>query len=388
MNKRSLIFAQLLMCGLLISGAGVQAELSREPFGQVKTLPVPYPSHWVIAHDAAFFHMSAGKMVVLDADARTQPEQFKGMFDTSLIGTFIQSTKRPEMYVGETFYSRGTRGERTDVVTIYDKANLAPIGEIVLPGGKKASTMPERFALQLIDNEKLLLVFNLTPATSVTVIDIVNRKILNEVPIPGCSLIYPTGKRGFSSLCSNGSLYSVQLDKTGQVKEKHRVDTFFDVDKAPLFEKPVYVKNVAYFPSFLGDVQPIDMKRSKPKLKKSWSLLTEEERKSGWRPSGWQLNAVDGKGKMYILMNPEGKDGSHKDGGSEVWVYDVKKKKRVNKIVLKIHGVSIAVTQDKSPLMLVTNAQMGVDVYQVKSGEYQQTMNFGQETPFVVYPSR
>lgn len=383
MKKCSLLFALLSM-----AGGSTWAELLAEPFGQVHSLPVPYPKHWVIAHDAAFFHMAAGKMVVLDADAKTQPEQFKGMFDTSLIGTFIQATKRPEMYVGETFYSRGSRGERTDVVTVYDKANLAPVGEIVLPGGKRASTMPERFSFQLIDDEKYLLVFNLTPATSVTVVDIVNRKVLNEVPIPGCSLIYPTGRRGFSSLCSNGSMYSVQLDKKGQVTNKYRIETFFDVDNAPLFEKPVYIKGVAYFPSFLGDVQPIDMKRSEPRLKKSWSLLTEQERKSGWRPGGWQLNATDKNGYMYILMNPKGKNGSHKDGGNEVWVYDVKKKKRINKIMLNKPAISLTLTQDEKPLMVVTNIEMGLDVYQVDSGQYQHTMNFGQETPFVVYSSR
>lgn len=380
MIKRSFIFTLVWM---FVTPA--HAQLAPEPFGQVKTLPVPYPDHWVIAHDAAFFHMSAGKMVVLDADAKTQPEQFKGMFDTSLIGSFAQATTRAEMYVAETFYSRGTRGVRTDVVTIYDKATLAPIGEIILPGGKKASTMPEKYSLQLIDNEKLLLVFNLTPATSVTVVDIVKRRVIHEVPIPGCSLVYPTGKRGFSSLCSNGSMYSVQLDKRGKVAKKHRIDAFFDVDNAPLFEKPVYIKGVAYFPSFLGKVQPIDMRKSKPELKASWSLLTEDERKSGWRPGGWQLNASDAKGRMYILMHPKGKNGSHKDGGSEVWVFDVKKKKRVEKIVLKTWGVSISVTQDESPLMLVTNAEMGIDVYQVKSGEYQHSMAFGQETPFVVH---
>ena len=35
----------------------------------VRTLPVPYPAHWLLVHDGAFFHMSDGKVVALDADA-------------------------------------------------------------------------------------------------------------------------------------------------------------------------------------------------------------------------------------------------------------------------------------------------------------------------------
>ena len=373
---------------LLISHRLAIAELAPEPLGNVQTLPVPYPKHWVIAHDAAFFHMSAGKMVVLDTLAKNQPEQFKGMFDASLVGAFVESTVRSEMYVAETFYSRGSRGEKTDVITIYDKASLIPIDEIELPGAKRASTLPERFALQLIDNDKLLLIFNLTPATSVTVVDIVNRKVLNEVAIPGCSLIYPTGKRGFSSLCSNGSMYSVQLDRSGKVTTKNQLKTFFDVDSDPLFEKPVYVKDVAYFPSFFGEIQPINMKRSRPTLEKRWSLLSDKERKSGWRPGGWQLNGVDSKGYMYILMHPNGKNGSHKDGGSEVWVFDVKKKKRIKKIALKTWGISIAITLNDSALMLVTNAEMGIDVYNLKDAAYMHSISFGQETPFLIHPVR
>jgi hypothetical protein len=33
--------------------------------------------------------------------------------------------------------------------------------------------------------------------------------------VPGCPLAYPTGTRGFSSLCSSGTLLSMQLDAKG-----------------------------------------------------------------------------------------------------------------------------------------------------------------------------
>ena len=205
------MFAKLLPI-VLLGAALAHAELPVEPIGVIRTLPVPYPAHWVLVHDGAFLHMSDGKVIVLDADATTQPAQYKGMINNAFMGQFAIAAKRRELLVAETFFARGQRGERTDVLTIYDQAKLAPVGEVVLPGGKRFSGMPERHGLQLIDDERLALVFNLTPATSVSVVDLEQRTLLGELPIPGCALIYPTGKRGFSSLCGDGAMLSLQLD--------------------------------------------------------------------------------------------------------------------------------------------------------------------------------
>ncbi len=385
---KSTLTSALLALPLVMAALGANAALKPEPQGGVQPLPYPYPEHWIIAHDAAFKHMLEGRMVILDPLAKTQQEQYKGMLTSSFIGHFQQSPKRGEMYIAETFHSRGTRGERTDVLTIWDSKKLTPIDEIVLPT-KRANTMPEKHALQFIDNERLLLVFNLTPATSVTVVDIDNRKVLNEVPIPGCSLIYPTGKRGFSSLCSNGSLYSVQLDATGKIAGQRRGNVFFDTNKDPLFEKPASVDGITYFPTFLGDMQPVDLRDSMPKIGKRWSLLSKTEREAGWRPGGWQLIGNDTGGLVYLLMHPKGYDGSHKDGGPEIWVYDVAKQTRLRRIKLRNWGVSLALSAGEEPLLIVTNGDMQLDVYRAHSGEFVRTLAaFGQETPFVVYPSR
>ncbi len=359
--------------------------LAAEAMGQVASLPVPYPRHWVVAHDATFFHMSDGKFVVLDPLEDTQAKQYKGMFNGSNIAAFAQATGRPEMYVAETFYSRGNRGIRTDVLTIYDRATLSPIDEVILPGGKRSSHMPEKYAFQLVDNESLALVYNFTPAASVTVVDLIDRSVLNEVSIAGCALIYPTGQRGFSSWCNNGAMLSIQLDKNGAVVGSSRTESVFDPVSDALFEKPAVYKGVAYFPSLAGEIQPMDLTGSSARAEKRWWLTSDQERSDGWRPGGWQLLDVDASGRMYILMHPEGREGSHKDGGSEVWVYDLVKQNRLARIVLDNWGTSVALTQTASPLMLVTTAEMGVDVYDVNQSKYLRSLSFSQETPFVIH---
>lgn len=372
---------------LLLGATLAHADLSAEPTGRVRTLSVPYPPHWVVAHDGAFFHMTEGKMIVLDADADSQPAQFKGMMSNSFMGQFAISAKRREFYVSETFYSRGQRGERTDVLTIYDQGTLAPVGEVVLPGAKRFNGMPVRWELQLIDNDRLALQFNLTPATSVTVVDLEQRKVLNEVEIPGCAMMYPTGKRGFSSMCGDGAVFSVQLNADGKVRAEKRLPPVWDIDADPLFEKAVMRGDMAWFPTFKGQILPLDLRGDFARPGKAWWLTSETERAEGWRPGGIQIAEFDRAGDLYMLMHPQGADGSHKDPGTEVWVYDIGKKQRSRRITMQTPAISIALTRDAKPLLITSNVEMNLDVYDALSGKLLRTIrDFGQETPFLVYP--
>jgi methylamine dehydrogenase heavy chain len=370
----------ILLISLFASAA--LAELQPEPTGVIETLPETWPAHWIIAHDAAFFHMSDGKLIVLDADSDDPWARFKGFINASSIGMFIQARSRPEIYLAETFRSRGARGERTDVLTIYDKITLGPVGEVVLPP-KRSSNMPTDYNVQLVDDEKLALIYNFTPAQSVSVVDIVAREFLAEIPIPGCALAYPMGGRAFASICGDGSLLAVTLGDDGQQTASSRTDPFFDVENDPLMEKAVMHNGIAYFPSFLGYMYPVDLNGSVPVVGEPWSMIGDEE--GGWRPGGLQLAASDSSGRLYFLMHPEGREGSHKDPGVEVWVFDGEAESRVNRIKLSSPAISIAVTRDESPLLVATNINMEIDVYDVSSGEHLRTLgNFGQETPLIL----
>ena len=350
----------LLFCSQL-----ALAELPAEQIPNTETLPAEYPDTWVFAHDANFASLLTGRVVILDVAAETR--EYKGALDAAQFATFIESSERSELYVAETFYSRGTRGERTDAVTIYDKASLKVIDEIILPGGKRAQIVTNKFALRLIDDDKFLLVFNFTPASTVTVIDIGSRAILNEIAVPGCSMIYPSGKRGFSTLCGDGALQSFELDKKGKVAAQHRLDKLFDIDADPLFDKPVYIGNTAYFPSFLGDIQTVKM-TGKPKVQERWSMLADEDIAENWRPSGWQIISAD-QSRLYVLMQKNGTLGSHKNGGEEVWVFDPSKKKRLQRIALENGGFSIQAVSGGDGYLVVTEPGMDIAVYDLKGNK-------------------
>lgn len=362
------------------------AQLDPELIPSIEVMPDTYPDSVIFAHDANFDALIAGRIVLVDV--ASDNKNYLGALDASQFASFIQSANRDELYVAETFYTRGTRGKRQDVISIYDKKNIKIIDEIILPGSKRGLVVTNKYTLQLIDNDKYLMVYNFTPAASVTMIDIASRTILSNTDIPGCALVYPSGKRGFSSLCSNGSIYSAQFDQQGKLLEQSRSEPVFNIEQDPLFDKPIYHQKTAYYPSFLGSVLPINFSAAKPQVGKSWSLLTDQERKENWRPGGWQIAAGDDQGKLYMLMHKDGSDGSHKSGGPEIWIYDLKSQKRIQKIVLKTWGVSVEVTRGANPYMVVTNANMQLDVYHAENGEWIKEIGGTAAMPFILHAMR
>jgi len=387
---QSPIYTRLHTLGVLLMAfvvvGGVHAELPVEAIPKVEKLSPDYPESLIFAHDANFEALIAGRVVLVDVAPDTG--NYKGALDAAQFASFVESKQRDELYVAETFYSRGTRGERTDVLTIYDKENLAPIDEIMLPGGKRGLVVSNRYTIQLVDQDRYLFLFNFTPAASVLMLDMNSRTILSETSIPGCALIYPTGKRGFSSLCSNGSMYTAQFDTKGQVVHQERIEPFFGVDDDPLFDKPVFIDKSAYFPTFQGKMQVIDLSGNTPRPGKPWSLLSAGEQEKNWRPGGWQIASVSDAGLIYVLMHPDGANGSHKDGGSEIWVYDPKTQQRLKRIELENWGVSIELTSGEAPYIVVTNGEMQLDVYLAATGEWIKMIGGAAAMPFNLHAVR
>lgn len=380
---RSVLFLGIAHCAL--------ADLPNDELGKVETLPVPYPNDWVIVHDIAFDHMSIGRFIVMDINGGDIKNFFKGTFDGGFISAFTQALNKPEMYVLEHYYDRGTRGNRTDVLTIYDKATLEPVDEIILadPKLKRAEILVSKFVISLIDDERFLLFYSFTPGTFVTVVDLEKREVVNGVPLPTCAGIYPTGKRGFSSLCGNGSMVSFQLDEDGQVTDQNKIEPFFDVDEDALFERPAIIGGTGYFPSYRGSVQEIDLSGASASLGEKWSLLNEEDRNQNWRPGGAWLTATDSTGRLYVMMHEDGGEGSHDNPGSEIWVFDTASRARLNRIPLTLPAIAFDITMGAAPKIVTTNIEMKLEVYDVRSGEHVNTIaDFYHNWPLLVYASQ
>ena len=73
-------------------------------------------------------------------------------------------------------------------------------------------------------------------------------------------------------------------------------------------------------------------------------------------------------------MSPNGKEGSHKDGGNEVWVVDPVKKARTLRIALKGQSVALAVTKEPVPHLVVAQAGGAIDIYDAATGAFVRTL--------------
>ncbi len=333
--------------------------------GSVATLPAPQP-RWVWVNDIVFNHMEAGKTYLLDAGSG----RFLGMLSTGMSNIALALPKTGGViYSPETYLERGTRGRRTDVVTIYDAARLAPVAEVAIPP-KRAQSNATLWHNVLTDDDRFLLVYNFTPAQSVTVVDTVARAFVGEIESPGCALVYPSGARRFHMLCGDGSLLTVTLDDAGGEKTKSRSEPFFATDGDFLTEKPVRYRSQYLFASVEGHVQPVDVGGDTPAFGERWPLVEGTDREQNWRIGGIQHFAVHAAdGRLYALMHQGGKD-SHKDPGTQVWVFDLATRKRVQRIALEEVATAIQVTQDPEPLLLAAFAgKPGLEVYDAGTGK-------------------
>lgn len=413
------LYRDFLAVAVAIGASGflwttARAELPVEPTPNVKALPADYPDSWVFLVDPNFFGIESGKVVI--ADVGHDWDHHKGAVGLAQFGMFAEASKRPELYVVDTFYARGHRGERTDVLTIYDKATLNPKAEIILPGAKRAQMLTEAGAFQLSADERWAYVYNFTPASSVTVVDLVSRAVASEIDIPGCAHAFALGAGGFASLCGNGAIASTRLDANGKFQAQTMSAPFTDIDNDPMFSRPVVVGSVAYFPTYKGKLQPIDLAGGEatvldafdipaptasapaPAKPKSWrdripglgKTKKEAAPYAGkYLPSGWQLGAKDDAGRLYLIMRPTENIDDHDSGGKEVWVIDPKAKTFIRKIELRADSQIIEVTRGANPLLISVMPDMSLDVFDATTGEWKRRIG-GQivMTPFAVWAGK
>jgi len=400
------------MGGLALLGASAgapeaRAQVEPEAIGRVETLPVPWSPRWALASDAVM-----RRLALVDLETGDFLGQIEGGFG---ITRALLARSRPEIYVPETHYSRGTRGERTDVVTIYEAPTLRPVDEVVIPPRRALNALPVANAA-LSDDDRFLAVFNMTPAQSVTIVDVERRAVAGVIDTPGCSLVYAAGPRRFAMLCADGALLTLTLDDTGAETDRARSAPFFDPIEDPVTEKAVRIDDRWIFVSFEGYVHEVDLSGSEPRFAEPWSLLSQAEREARWRPGGHQHLAVHrATGRLYSLMH-QGGPGSHKDPGRELWVYELARRERLQRLELRSPGLtymgvslafgqdwiwpfnrlydgllalggdllgvgSVDVTQDDRPILVTASRVSGaVALYDALSGEFLRRFATGNMT--------
>jgi methylamine dehydrogenase heavy chain len=377
-GRRAALAALLAVGAAGAVRAELPSETGREPTSA--TLSTPPSKHWVWINDFVFPHMADGMAYLVDGDTG----RYIGTLST---GYSFEHVVLPRdgrvIYSPETYFSRGTRGKRTDVVTLYDPATLGALDEIAMPP-KRSSNLPMISNAALTDDERFLLIYNFNPAQSLAVIDTKTRKFVREIETPGCALVYPTGPRSFFSVCGDGSLLLVSLNDAGVAQQK-RTQPLLGMGADPVTEKAVRIGRTWYFVSFDGRVYPIDADAEYATAGAGWWLASDVERKAGWRPGGVQPLAQNvSNSRLYALMH-RGALSTHKDPGKDVWVFDVAGHARVQQIVLKNLSSAIQISSDDHPLMYsVFIDTANLDIYDAASGRLLRSVDHVGTTPTVM----
>lgn len=296
-----------------------------------------------------------------------------GLVQTALLADMAIDPAGKFYYVAETIWSKGNRGTRQDMVTVYDSTNLKLQAEIPIPGRLLIGGRKQDFILS--DDGKLGFVYNFSPASSVSVVDLEKRKFLRAIELPGCASLIPNPGAGFSALCADGSLATVTA---GAAKPAitHSAP-FFSATDDPIFDNLIYdkTKQQALFLSYTGKIYTAKMAAA-PTVSEPFSIQVAAGLRAGdtkpldvnWYPGGGQPMALHrASGHLFVLMHP-GEYWTHKAGGTEIWDVDLAAKKVVKRVPITDPATTIEVTQEAAPKLMYSGGEGGtVHVVDVKT---------------------
>lgn len=332
----------------LLGAAQAQAELPVETLTMAQ-LPPP-DAYRLYLGDPAMNHLLDGRTHVIDGASM----RYLGMVGTGFAGAVTTSRDGRSLYVATTYLSRLQRGTRTDVVEVYGTDDLVLRHEIEIPP-KHAQSLPMRALLATTADDRFLLVQNATPATSVTVVDLANRRPATEIPTPGCYGVipWPGQPRRFSTVCGDGTLASFDLDEQGQLAARGTPVPFFDADKDPVFMHYELVGDRLVLLSYAGQVHAIDLAGEQAKPQAPWPLADAAAVRQKWQPGGYQLFTIEPRtGRLFVGMHRGAREGSHKNPADEIWVVDLASRQRVSRLPGRT-AVALAIARTEQPRLFV-----------------------------------
>ncbi|MBE9540108.1 MAG: amine dehydrogenase, partial [Proteobacteria bacterium] len=222
-SPRHKLLGFAVILGALLSFAA-SATLEPEEMFRVEQLASREGRHIVVLGDFSIPHTTDGRAHIIDADRG----DYLGVVNTGFWHGGVLLPRSKNLIVSpETYFSRGTRGKRTDIVAFYDAQTLQPLAETEIPP-KRFTPVKMQASSALSDDDRFAFVLNHTPAASVSVVDVQNRVFTAEIDIPGCFNLYATGRRSFNVICANGGFLQVEVDDNGKPASLTRTEVLFN----------------------------------------------------------------------------------------------------------------------------------------------------------------
>lgn len=349
---------------VMAQAADAPADLTPEE-SDVMTIDPPKPT---------WFYVDGGWDMPGTSIFDGETGKMKGMVETRRLADMAIDPNGQYYYVAETIWSKGDRGTRQDMVTVYDSKTLNLVTEIPLPGRILIGSRKNNFIVS--DDGKTAFVYDFSPTSGVNIVDLTKKKFTAAIELPGCASLMPNPGVGFSALCSDGSMATVAVKGTkGDITH---TAPFFDATNDPIFDNFAYdrAKKQATFLTYTGQIYTAQISAS-PTVAAPFSIQAAAGIRPGetkpletnWLPGGRQPMAVHrATGMMFVLMHM-GEYWTHKESGTEVWQVDVAAKKVVKRFKLKDPMNNIAVSQTDKPLLYMNGEKGEALVIDVATGE-------------------
>lgn len=349
-----------LLC-LAIAVPIANAQIQPQTVRPSETMSDPGPN-WFIAHSR-----EAGYVI----DATTGEVQ--GLISIANQSPGVRpSMARKELYSPGTFWSRGAYGDRTDVLIVHDFENLSPVAEIPIP--PKITLLSYRAYTGMMSDGRHLGINNLTPAQSITIVDVQDREFVGEISTPGCSLVLPVENNGFLTICGDGTLMLIRLDANGQETGRVRSEKFFELTEDPVYDRPQRTNAGWFLFTNGGKGFNVTTSGSTIAVNRAFDIVSGEDAEENWWPGGGELATVHrGLGLLYVTMH-QGEQYTHHEAGTEVWVFSMAAGHRIARIEFEVPVKTLLVTEEAEPLLIVGDEEGETHVYDALKFTHERTI--------------
>lgn len=310
-----------------------------------------------------------------------------GQLTTSMFTPAIRpDMKNDVIYAYGSFYSRTYYGDRTDLVLAFDVTTASPIAEREVEIPAKAAGIGHSGMIGLI-NDKFIGVWNITPAMSVSIVDVEDDEFVEEIATPGCAAVYPIAE-GFFMPCADGTVQYIELDGQGAEVSRVRSEPFFEVLEDPVYDYAVPTNEGWLFMSLEGQVYEAFLDGSDVVISEPWFINPPDsdnpdrngiviEADDDWRIGGRQPFAYsDDIGVLVTVMHKGGGQETFEDDGTEIWAFTDATHRRGYRLAME-EGVTIdcvQLTQDEDPLLIVSTSE-GIEIREPMSGNLIRTVD-------------
>jgi methylamine dehydrogenase heavy chain len=152
-------------------------------------------------------------------------------------------------------------------------------------------------------------------------------------------------------MCGDGTFGSYTLNEDGSDAERVASEPIFDPEDNALFIHGERDGDTWLFVTFLGDLYRVDTEGET-------ATLVEQVRfaEDGWRPSGYQTHAYhEASGTLFVLMHPNGAEGSHKNPAEEIWAYDIAGEQLLSRSPTTVAFSITGGRQEGAPVLYIAN---------------------------------